>query len=150
MVIVLSYSFITLYNIHICMSICICICAWVCNCVCIYLCICLCICTYTNRWTARCTTPSYPAVIPRPRAMDILMLSTRPPKYAKSLPRKVARKQQLSIGECSYANCRSSHFIVLPHNAASHFPTYLEPLDFWPQFLQLYLRDKRRHSLIWG
>ena len=61
------------------------------------------------------------------------------PKYAKSLPRKVAGKQQLSIGECSYANCRRAHFIVLlnttllycsTHAEAAHLPPYPESLDF--------------------
>ena len=86
-----------------------------------------------------CTAPSYLAVIPRPRGMDILMLSTLPAKICQnfSLAGKVAGKQQLSIGECSYANCTSPHFIVLrpPYNAAAHFSPYRESLDFWLQFL---------------
>ena len=103
---------------------------------------------HKKTWIAMCTAPSYLAVIPRPRGMDILMLSTLPAKICQNFSSacKVAGKQQLSIGECSYANCTSPHFIVLrPHNAApappAHFSPFRESLDFWPQFL--FSQDKR-------
>ena len=68
------------------------------------------------------------------------------PKYAKSLPRKVPGKQQLSIGECSYANCRRAHFIVLPHTTLLYWWTPLYCIA--AHMLQLHIYHLTQNLLI--
>ena len=74
------------------------------------------------------------------------VINARRPKYAKSLPRKVPGKQQLSIGECSYANCRRAHFIVLPHTCCSCTFTTLPRISWFLLDISNFIHS----SGVWG
>ena len=100
---------------------------------------------YTNTKTGRCT--SYLAVIPRPRAPWTFWCYQRgAAKICQKFTPQSAGKQQLSIGECSYANCRRAHFIVLPHTCCSCTFTTLPRISWFLLDISNFIHS----SGVWG